>query len=322
MQQSKLVSVLVTGGAGFIGSHLCRELLRRGHRVFCVDNLITGNRQNVIDLLANNQFTFFNHDITKPLPDDFEKSLSSLSYLYHLASPASPPAYLKFSVETLLVNSIGTYNMLELAREKNARFLLASTSEVYGNPKEHPQKESYYGHVNPIGLRACYDEGKRFAEALSMEYLRKYSLDMRIARIFNTYGPNMRPDDGRVISNMIVAAVANNPLTVYGTGEQTRSFCFVSDLVEGLIRLMETTRTQGEVVNLGNPQEYKINRLARIILDVVGSNSFITHTRERLPDDPDRRKPDIAKAQKLLSWEPTVSLREGIKRTAEYFKQL
>lgn len=312
-------SVLVTGGAGFIGSHLCETLLSRQINVICIDNFITGSPSNINEFLHNPGFTLIEFDLNIKLPEKLSKQIQKATSVYHLASPASPPLYRKFSIETLLVNSFGTYQMLEHCRLNNARFLLASTSEVYGNPKEHPQKEGYYGHVNPVGLRACYDEGKRFAEAITMEYFRKYHLDVRIARIFNTYGPRMQKDDGRVISNMIVACLSNKPLNVYGSGKQTRSFCYISDMVEGILKLMETDGLAGEVVNLGNNQEYSINETARLILTTLSSKAKIVHKNMRLGDDPDRRKPDITKAKELLFWSPTIPLTVGIKKTARFF---
>ena len=312
-------TVLVTGGAGFIGSHLCEILLSRRKKVICIDNFITGNPSNISELLKDPDFTLIEFDLSTMLSEKLLKQIQKASSVYHLASPASPPHYRKFSIETLLVNSFGTYQMLEFCRLNNARILLASTSEVYGNPKEHPQKEGYYGHVNPVGLRACYDEGKRFAEAITMEYFRKYHVDVRIARIFNTYGPRMRKDDGRVISNLIVACLSDKPLIVYGSGKQTRSFCYISDMVEGIVKLMESDGLAGDVVNLGNNQEHSINDTARLILTTLSSKAKIVHKNMRLGDDPDRRKPDISKAKVLLSWSPKIPLTAGIKKTARYF---
>ena len=307
--------VLVTGGAGFIGSWLCEELLKQDFHVVCIDNLCTGRKQNISHLEKNKNFEFINHDVTKPLP----KSLGKIDFISHLASPASPPSYQKLAIETLLVNSTGTLNLLELARKNNARFLFASTSEVYGNPFEHPQKEEYWGNVNPNGIRSMYDESKRFGEALCMAYFRKYSIDLRIARIFNTYGPKMRADDGRVISNFINQSLQNKPLTVYGDGKQTRSLCYISDLVEGLLSLMLTQGISGEVVNLGNPNERTIIELAEIIRRLTNSESEIIF--EELPkDDPERRCPDINKAKKLLNYSLKVNLEEGLKKTVEWYK--
>lgn len=316
------IKCLVTGGAGFIGSHLCDILIGKGYEVICVDNLITGSKNNISHLLPNPRFQFLLHDVTKPFPPTINHQLSTINYLYHLASPASPPQYRKYAIETLLVNSIGTYNTLELARRVDASYLLASTSEVYGNPREHPQKESYFGNVNPVGLRSCYDEAKRFAEALTMEFVRKHKVKARIVRIFNTYGPRMQKDDGRVVSNFINQAINNKPLTVYGDGTQTRSFCYVSDMVDGIIAAMENKNMEKEVVNLGNPNELTINEIGDLIVKISGSKSRMEYTSERLGDDPDRRKPDISKAKKLLSWIPKVSLEDGLAKTIDYFKNI
>ena len=312
---------LVTGGAGFIGSHLCDFLISKGDEVFCVDNLITGSKKNILHLIQNPRFHFLLHDITRSFPKTISYQLSTINYLYHLASPASPPQYRKYAIETLLTNSVGTYHMLELAKHTKARFLLASTSEVYGDPQKHPQKESYFGNVNPIGVRACYDEGKRFAEAITMEYVRKYALDARIARIFNTYGPRMQRDDGRVISNFINQAILDKPLTMYGDGLQTRSFCYVSDMTTGLISAMEKKNTKGVVVNLGYPKEHKIKDIAQLILQLTLSSSTIRSV-DKPEDDPHRRKPDISKAKNLLDWEPKVPLEKGVKKTIDYFRNL
>jgi nucleoside-diphosphate-sugar epimerase len=307
--------VLVAGGAGFIGSWLCEELLKQNFGVICVDNLCTGREQNVSNLKQNKNFEFINHDITKPLPE----SLGKIDFIFHLASPASPPAYQKLAIETLLVNSNGTLNLLELARKNNAVFLFASTSEVYGNPMQHPQKETYWGNVNPNGIRSMYDESKRFGEALCMAYLRKYNIDLRIARIFNTYGPRMRADDGRVISNFINQSLQNKPLTIYGDGKQTRSLCYISDLAEGLLSLMFAEGIKGEVVNLGNSNERTIIELADIIKRLTNSKSDILF--KDLPqDDPERRCPDISKAEKFLNWTPRVNLEEGLEKTVEWYK--
>lgn len=322
---STKMKCLVTGGAGFIGSHLCDLLIGKGYEVVCVDNLITGSKKNISHLLDNPRFQFLLHDITKPFPttiNDPSADGSTINYLYHLASPASPPQYRKYAIETLLVNSVGTYNTLELARKSGSSYLLASTSEVYGNPQEHPQKESYFGNVNPIGLRSCYDEAKRFAEALTMEFIRKHKVKARIVRIFNTYGPRMQKDDGRVISNFVNQAINNKPLTVYGDGIQTRSFCYVSDMVTGLIEAMENKTAQGEIVNMGNPNELTIKEIGDLIVKISGSKSSMKYTSERLGDDPDRRKPDISKAEKLLEWKPKVSLEDGLFKTIDYFKNI
>lgn len=304
---------LVTGGAGFIGSHLCDSLLAQGHRVICVDNLITGSLKNIEEAKKNPNFSFIQHDIIVGMPE------ISADFLFHLASPASVIDYQKFPEETARVNSIGTINALELAKKNNARFLLASTSEVYGDPNEHPQQESYWGNVNPNGIRSCYDESKRFAEAITMVYQRKYELDTRIIRIFNTYGPRMRKTDGRVVSNLINQALEGKPMTVYGDGSQTRSFCFVSDLVVGFMKLMFVENATGEVVNLGNPQEFTMNDLAKKIKELTRASSEIVF--ESLPvDDPTRRCPDISKAKMLLGWEPAVSVDDGLIKTIEYYR--
>ena len=266
---------IVTGGAGFIGSNLCSELLRRGHFVYCVDNLITGSEKNIKPLLLNPNFAFLKHDVINPLPDSFKKKLNPPLFIFHLASPASPPKYKKWSIETMRVNSVGTYNMLNLASDYlYSRFLLASTSEVYGNPEVHPQKENYNGNVNPLGTRACYDESKRFAESLTMEFLRKKNTAVRIVRIFNTYGPNMEKSDGRVVSNFINQALSGQSLTLYGDGSQTRSLCYVSDLVEGIIKMIQKDNINGEVINLGNPNEMKVREIAEIILMKFFKNNY------------------------------------------------
>jgi len=311
---------IVTGGAGFIGSHLIKNLIKRGYFVYCIDNLLTGTRQNIKDLFTNPFFRFFESDLIKDSLNFIkDKKVDSI---FHLASPASPPLYRRFSIETLLVNSIGTYRMLEIAVKNNSRFLLASTSEVYGDPKEHPQKETYYGHVNPVGLRACYDESKRFAEAITMEYHRKFKIDVRIVRIFNTYGPNMKVDDGRVISNFVTQAIKGKPLTIYGAGTQTRSFCFVSDMVDGIIAAIESKSAANKIINLGNPSELTIRELAGLVLELTKSSSKIVKLDKRLSDDPEKRKPDISEAGRLLNFEPKVNLEEGLKKTIAYFKSL
>jgi len=307
-------TTLITGGAGFLGSHLCDRLIAEGHRVICVDNFLTGRRENILHLLNANSFIFIEHDIIHPL-----KIESDLDYVLHFASPASPKDYMKYAIETMKAGAFGTYNMLELAKQKGSVFLLASTSEVYGDPQIHPQSENYWGYVNPIGPRSVYDEAKRYAEALTMAYHREYGLNVKIVRIFNTYGPRMKVDDGRVISNFIVQALKGEPITVYGDGSQTRSFCYVDDLVEGILRLMQTNYIG--VVNLGNPEEYTVLQLAEIIKELTGSSSQIVF--HPLPqDDPKRRQPDISLAKNLLNWEPQVSLREGLKRTIAYFRNI
>ncbi len=307
---------IVTGGAGFIGSNLVDALLHRGYRVFAVDNLLTGSADNLTEAKKHPDFTFINLDVTAGLP-----VIGEIHEIYHLASPASVPDYQKYAEETALVNSVGTRNVLRVAKAHGARFLFTSTSEIYGDPKEHPQKESYWGNVNPSGKRACSDESKRYGEMISMLYSRIHGVDVRIARIFNTYGPRMSPTDGRVISNFITQALSGNPITVYGNGEQTRSFCYVSDMVDGLIRLMETDTARGETVNLGNPDEYSMNKLAKTVKEMVGSVSDITYT--DLPvDDPVRRRPDISKAKALLGWEPAVPLSEGLSQSVAYYRSL
>jgi nucleoside-diphosphate-sugar epimerase len=310
-------TAVVTGGAGFIGSHLCDLLLSQGHRVICVDNLLTGAKTNIDAALKNSSFRFIQADVSEQIPID-----EPVDFVFHFASPASVIDYQKYPEETARtarVNSLGTMNALALAQKYGARFLLASTSEVYGDPKEHPQKETYWGNVNPNGVRACYDESKRFAEAMSMVYLRKYDTDIRIVRIFNTYGPRMRKTDGRVVSNFINQALEQKPLTVYGDGSQTRSFCFVSDLVSGIVKLMFADHAKGEVVNLGNPEEYTMIELAKKVQELTGSASQIVF--ESLPkDDPTKRRPDIAKAQALLEWKPEVEVTVGLKETIAYYK--
>lgn len=305
---------VVTGGAGFIGSNLCERLLADGYGVYCIDNLLTGSEKNIETLKNNSDFIFIRWDVINDFP-----VLPKIDYIFHLASPASVPDYQKFDEETALVNSVGTRNMLKVAKAYKARFLFTSTSEVYGNPTEHPQKETYWGNVNPNGIRACYDESKRFGEMMTMLYVRSRGVDARIVRIFNTYGPNMRKDDGRVISNFINQAIEGRPLTVYGDGKQTRSICFVSDLVEGLVKTMFSDKTKGEVINLGNPEEYAMIDLAKKIKDMTKTKSKIVF--EKLPqDDPTQRKPDITKAEQLLAWKPVVMADQGLQKTIEYYK--
>jgi dTDP-glucose 4,6-dehydratase len=299
---------LITGGAGFLGSHLCDELLRRGHRVLCVDNLETGSLAN-IEHIRDPQFVHLNSDIIEPYSVD-----ESVDFVYHLASPASPIDYLRLPLHTLKVGSYGTHHTLGLAKHKRARFLLASTSEVYGDPQVHPQPESYWGHVNPIGPRGVYDEAKRYAEALAMAYHRQQGVDTSIMRIFNTYGARMRPHDGRAIPTFLRQALTDRPITVFGDGSQTRSFCYVADLIDGMIRLAESGFH--DPVNIGNPHEFTLLELAETVLEVTGSRSDIVF--EALPvDDPQVRQPDIARARELLGWEPTVSLAEGLRRTID-----
>lgn len=316
-------TALIAGGAGFIGSHLCEKLLNKGHKVICVDNLITGEKGNIEKFNSNENFRFIEKNILDLNSSDVGESLD---FIYHLASPASPNknsprSYINFPIETLVSNSQGTHKLLEIAASKNSKFLYASSSEVYGDPQISPQAESYFGNVNPIGVRSVYDEGKRFGEAIAMAYFRKKGTDVRIIRIFNTYGPQMRADDGRVISNFINQALKNEPLTVYGNGSQTRSICFVDDLVEGLFLAMISDKTKGEVLNLGNPDEKTVLELANIIKDKTNSASSIVF--ETLPeDDPKKRKPDISKAKKILDWEPKVSIDQGLSETIKYFKSI
>lgn len=307
-------TVLVTGGAGFIGSNLCEALLGQGHAVICVDNLLTGTEKNIASLKSDKRFTFIRWDVTNEMP-----ILPKVDCVFHLASPASVPDYQKYDEETALVNSVGTRNLLRFARGYNAKFLFTSTSEIYGNPLEHPQKESYWGNVNPNGLRACYDESKRFGEMMTMLYVRSKGVDGRIVRIFNTYGVKMRKNDGRVISNFINQALESKPLTVYGKGTQTRSFCYVSDLVGGLMAIMFSGKTKGEVINLGNSEEFTVLELAKRIQKMTKTKSEIVFT--DLPeDDPVMRKPDISKVKKLVGWKPVISLDEGLKKTIEYYQ--
>jgi UDP-glucuronate decarboxylase len=305
--------ILVTGGAGFLGSHLCERLLADGHEVVCLDNFFTGTRTNVDHLLDDHRFELVRHDVTEPLTMEVDE-------VFHLACPASPIHYQRNPVRTIRTAVQGTANLLDLARDAKARILIASTSEVYGDPLEHPQREEYWGNVNPIGPRACYDEGKRCAESLAVSYVSQYGVDVRIVRIFNTYGPRMHENDGRVVSNFIVQALRNQPLTVYGEGQQTRSFCFVSDLVEGFVRLMASDHG-ADPVNLGNPRETTVLELAEMIKRLAKSTAPIV--RAPLPkDDPTRRKPDISRAQRLLnSWAPKVTLEEGLAATVADFRK-
>jgi UDP-glucuronate decarboxylase len=307
-------NILVTGGAGFIGSHLCRELLAQGHKVVCLDNLFTGSRKNIKELLKNKNFQFIQHDIINPF---YIKG--RVDQVYNLACPASPIHYQINAIRTIKANTIGMINVLGFARLHQARVLQASTSEVYGDPEVHPQTESYRGNVNTIGPRACYDEGKRVAETLMFDYHRKWGLEIKVARIFNTYGPQMAKDDGRVVSNFIVQALTDKPITIYGTGRQTRSFCYVSDLVSGLIKLMNSPKDFTGPVNLGNPGEFTMQELADLVLSLTGSKSKIIH-KSLPPDDPRQRKPDITLAKKVLKWEPRVELKEGLKDTIKYFR--
>lgn len=304
--------ILITGGAGFIGSHLCERLIGEGNEVLCLDNFFTGRRENIFHLLDNPRFELIRHDVTEPI-------LLEVDQIYNLACPASPVHYQYNPVKTVKTSVMGAINMLGLAKRVRARILQASTSEVYGDPLIHPQKEDYWGNVNPIGIRSCYDEGKRLAETLMTDYHRQNKVDIRIARIFNTYGPRMLENDGRVVSNFIVQALRGEPLTLYGEGEQTRSFCYVDDLLEGLIRLMNSEGLH-DPVNLGNPGEFTIKQLAEEVIKTCESKSGFTYL--PLPaDDPRQRKPDITKAQTMLGWNPTIPLREGLKRTVEDFRK-
>ena len=306
--------VLVTGGAGFIGSHLCERLLERGDEVLCVDNFYTGTRRNVQHLLSNPLFELMRHDVCFPLYVEVDE-------IFNLACPASPVHYQFDPVQTTKVSVHGSINMLGLAKRVKARVLQASTSEVYGDPTVHPQKEDYWGNVNPVGVRSCYDEGKRCAETLFFDYRRQHRLPIKVARIFNTYGPGMHPNDGRVVSNFIIQALRNEDITIYGTGNQTRSFCYVSDLVDGLMRLMQTPGEVTGPVNLGNPVEFTIRQLAETVISLTGSSSKIAY-RPLPEDDPSQRCPDIGVAQNLLGWVPRVQLRDGLMKTIEYFERL
>jgi UDP-glucuronate decarboxylase len=318
---------LVTGGAGFIGSHLCERLLEDGHEVLCLDNYFTGRKRNIANLLSHPRFEIITHDVTQPI-------LLEVDWIFNLACPASPIHYQYNPVKTTKVNVLGALNMLGLAKRVRARVLQASTSEVYGDPEVHPQKEEYWGSVNPIGKRSCYDEGKRVAETLFFDYLRQNSVDIKVIRIFNTYGPRMRPDDGRVLSNFIIQALQNEPITIYGDGSHTRSFCYIDDLIEGMVRMMDYETGSGEKerdytkpylsgffgpINIGNPHEVTIKEIAEKVVKLSKSKSKIVF--EALPeDDPRRRCPDITKAKKFLDWKPKIALDEGLKKTIEYFK--
>ncbi len=305
--------ILVTGGAGFIGSHLCKRLLDEGNDVICLDNFFTGSKDNIRELLKNDHFELVRHDITK-------EYFAEVDQVYNLACPASPPHYQYNPIKTIKTSVLGMINMLGLAKRCKAVILQASTSEVYGDPAVHPQVESYWGNVNPIGIRSCYDEGKRCAETLMMDYHRQNGVNTRIVRIFNTYGPNMDMNDGRVVSNFIVQALKGEDITIYGDGTQTRSFCYVSDLVEGMIRMMNNSQNAIGPVNLGNPSEFTIGDFAKLVIKMTNSNSKLVY--QPLPkDDPCRRRPDIGEAKKLLDWEPAVSVEEGLAKTIEYFER-
>ncbi len=304
--------ILVTGGAGFLGSHLCERLLNEGNDVICVDNLFTGSKDNIRKLIGNPYFEFIRHDVTEPLYVEVDQ-------IYNLACPASPPHYQYNPIKTAKTSVYGAMNMLGLAKRTHARILQASTSEVYGNPEVHPQPESYRGNVNPIGIRSCYDEGKRMAETLFFDYHRQHDVDIKVIRIFNTYGPRMNQNDGRVVSNFIVQALKGEDITIYGDGSQTRSFCYVDDMIEGMIRMMNSRNGFTGPVNLGNPGEFTMKQLADIVIELTHSSSKIVYM--PLPsDDPTQRKPIIDLAQKELSWQPTIKLEDGLKKTIEYFK--
>ncbi|KKR09017.1 MAG: NAD-dependent epimerase/dehydratase [Parcubacteria group bacterium GW2011_GWA2_39_18] len=306
-------TILITGGAGFIGSHLCKSLLNDGHYVVCLDNLFTGSIDNIIDLKTNKNFEFIRHDVIEPITIEIDQ-------IYHLACPASPIHYQYNPIKTIKTNVVGTLNMLGLAKRTKAKMLLASTSEVYGDPKEHPQKETYWGNVNPIGIRSCYDEGKRCAETLCFDYHRQNKVDIRVVRIFNTYGPNMHPHDGRVVSNFIVQALQNKDITIYGNGKQTRSFQYVDDLIAGFKKMMNNEKTIGPI-NLGNPNEFTILELAKKILKIIPESKSKIVSKPLPTDDPKQRKPDITAAKKFLSWQPKISLDDGLQKTIYYFKQ-
>ena len=306
--------ILVTGGAGFIGSHLCKRLVDKGNDVICLDNFFTGSKKNIEGLLDYHNFELIRHDVMEPIRIEIEQ-------IYNLACPASPVHYQYNPVQTIKTSVMGAINMLGLAKRVRARILQASTSEVYGNPSVHPQPESYWGNVNPIGIRSCYDEGKRVAETLFFDYHRQNDVDIKVIRIFNTYGPNMSANDGRVVSNFIVQALKSEDITIYGDGSQTRSFCYVDDLVEGMIRMMDSRDEFIGPVNLGNPGEFTMLELAEKVIDLTGSKSKIVH-KELPADDPTQRKPVIELAKKELGWEPTIALEEGLKRIIEYFREI
>lgn len=307
-------TIAVTGGGGFLGSHLCARLLDAGHQVVCLDNFFTGRRENVLHLLGHGRFEVIRHDVTFPMSLEVDE-------IYNLACPASPVHYQFDPVQTMKTSVFGAFNLLEEARRTGAKIFQASTSEVYGDPDVHPQPESYRGSVNPIGIRACYDEGKRCAETLFFDYQRQHGVRIKVARIFNTYGPNMHPQDGRVVSNLIIQALKDEPLTIYGDGSQTRSFCYCDDLIEGFIRLMNSPDSLTGPVNLGNPEEFTILELARKVLDLVGGNSRLEY-RPLPQDDPRQRRPDISRAVRELDWRPSIGLDEGLRKTIAYFDKL
>ena len=307
------MKILVTGGAGFIGSHLCRRLVENGDEVICLDNLFTGTKENIYSLMDYNNFEYVRHDVTR-------EYLAEVDQIYNLACPASPRYYQYDPIKTMETNVMGAFHMLNLAKRVRARILQASTSEVYGDPLVHPQPEYYWGHVNPIGIRSCYDEGKRAAETLFFDYYRQNDVDIKVIRIFNTYGPNMHPNDGRVISNFVMQALKHNDITIYGDGRQTRSFCYVDDLVEGMIRMMNSKEGFTGPINLGNPKEFTIVELAKEVLYLTGSNSKVVH-RPLPQDDPVQRKPVIELAREELGWEPKISLKQGLKKTILYYQQ-
>ncbi len=312
--------IIVTGGAGFLGSHLCDKLISLGHTVIAIDNLLTGNEQNIAHLKDNPNFTFINHDVTLPLPADLQAD-----QIYHLASPASPnqdspKSYHALAFETMQVNTNGTWALAQTAVEMKAKFLFASTSEIYGDPLEHPQKETYRGNVSTAGPRSVYDEAKRYGETIVSAFVRSKGLDGRIIRIFNTYGPRLSPDDGRVVTEFVTAALQNQPLPVFGKGTQTRSFCYVSDLIEGIYAAMNSDNTKGEVFNLGNPDEYQVLDLAQKVIELTGTTAEIEYAKELPEDDPLQRCPDITKAKEILDWEPKIGLEEGLGKYIQYLK--
>lgn len=306
--------ILVTGGAGFLGSHLCERLLKEGNEVICLDNYFTGNKRNIVHLMGNPYFEVIRHDITSPFYIEVDE-------IYNLACPASPIHYQYNPIKTVKTSVMGAINMLGLAKRINAKILQASTSEIYGDPNLHPQPEEYWGNVNPIGLRSCYDEGKRCAETLFFDYHRQNKVKIKVIRIFNTYGPNMHPKDGRVVSNFIMQALHNEDITIYGNGEQTRSFCYCDDLIEAMIRMMNTDDSVTGPINIGNPNEFTIRQLAEMVIELTGSKSKIVY-QPAVADDPTQRQPIIDKAKEILHWEPTVQLREGLLKTIDYFKKL